>query len=334
MSHPDRGKTGLAAILALALLAGLLFANLMYVNGQTEHKRTILPIEDPGPGDRLVIRGKIQAEPGDRVSIDWYPFGAGGVSIGEVDLHVVEQGEGQLIVNGTTPPHVYVARTGVTLEEADQVGTLTFTRPAVNQSTVEDPFDLPGDEVDIVWTFHFREGQGLPENDTARRLILLGLQDDLIGADQVAITRASAVRAQPWFYAGEALLGVAAVGLGGLTLWPSGRASKLEEEATDTEALIALVERGETYLANLRNLLVITGVLLFFLGMFGVVAIDDVFLLAIDPGAPGDTWEVWMERGFAFVWLSLVATWLILLVAVQRALMRWREHAKDRPLDL
>ncbi len=281
-----------------------------------------------------MVRGKLPADPGDRVSIDWYPFGAVGGGIDRVDFHVVEQGEGQLIVNGTTPPHVYEARTGVTLEQADAMGTLTFTRPPVNTSAVEDRFDLPGDEVDIVWTFHYREGQGLPENETARRLILLELQENLVSAEQVAITRASAIQAQPWFYAGEALLGVTVVGLGALALWPTRRTPRLDEEATDTEALISLVERGETYLSNLRNLLVITGVLLFFLGMFGLVAIDDVFLLAIDPGAPGDSWETWMERGFAFVWLALVATWLILLVAVQRALTRWREHAKDRPLDL
>ncbi len=331
MSHPDRGKTGLAAILALALLAGLLFANLMYVNGSTDHQ--LSAFEPETDGERVTIRAKVPAEPGDRVSLSWFPYGALSPVFDRVEFHAVEEGEGLMITNGSQAPHTY-ARASANLTPGTSLSQapITFTRPAVNQSPVEDEFDFPGNWVDLVWVFHIAPGQSLPENETARQLFLRGL--DVPDATDVAIVQASAVQAQPWFYTGEALLGVAAVGLGGLTLWPSRQTPRIDEEATDTEALIALVERGESYLANLRNLLVITGVLLFFLGMFGVVAIDDVFLLAIDPGAPGDTWEVWMERGFAFVWLSLVATWLILLVAVQRALMRWREHARDRPLDL
>lgn len=334
MLNLDRGKIGLGAILALALLAGLLFANLMFVNGQTDHAVSVVPTDDPGEDDRLVVRGKLQADPGDRVTINWFPYGTMPAGVESVDFHVVEQGEGLMIVNGTTPPHVYAERTGVTIQAPLEEGTMTFTRPPVNESPVEDPFDYPGDEVDLTWTFNFAPGEGLPENETAREIILLDIQRGLIGADQVAITSATAIQTQPAFYAGEALLATAALGLGALALWPTKRGARVDEEATDTEALIGLVERGEMYLANLRNLLVITGFLLFFLGMFGSVAIDDVFLLAVDPGAPGDAWETWMERGFAFVWLALVATWLVLLVVVQRALNRWRKHAEDDPLDL
>lgn len=329
MPNVDRGRAGLVAMLALALLAGLLFANVMYVNANTDHRLSDVPAEVGPEEDRVVVIGKLPAEPGDRVSIDWYPIGAASRTFDRVDFHVVEQGYGQLYVNETEPVDPFLSKQAVDQNQA--LGeTVTFTRPAVDENAPEPGFDFPGTWLDLVWVFHVAEDRQLPENETARELFVgsIGVPD----ATDVAITKASAVDAQPWFYAGEGLLVLAGLGAGALALVPRGD-RRGEEPQTDTEALLGLVDRGERYLANLRNLLVVTGVLLFFLGMFGIVALDDVFLLAIAPGGPGAGWDAWVTRGFAFVWLALLATWLVLLVVVQRALNRWRAGTEARPLE-
>jgi hypothetical protein len=331
----DRGHAGLAATIALALLAGLLFANLMFVNASTEHKISHVGTEVSSDERRVVAGAKVPAEPGDRVSLELYTASAAtSMTFDRVELFVVEDGYGQAFVNETAPTEPYLHRDVA----ADASGggalgeTVTLTRPAVDEAAPEPEFDFPGDRLDVVWVFHVADGASLPENETARNLFIQGLETP--GADRVAITDGAAVEAQPWFYAGEGLLALAAVGLGLAALRGRRGSPAPSEEAAGAEALIGLVEEGERYLANLRNLLLVTGGLLFFLGMFGVVALDDVFLLAIAPGGPSAGWDAWITRGFAFVWLALVATWLVLLVVVQRALNRWRSNLEERPLDL
>lgn len=327
----DRGRAGLVAMLALALLAGLLFANVMYVNASTEHELSGVPAEPSPEEDRVVAIGKLPAEPGDRVSLDWVPLGGMNPTFDRVDLHIVDQGYGQLFVNETEPVDAYVHRS-LTMSPGQGISgeRVTFVRPPVDEDAPEPAFDFPGTWLDVVWVFHVAEDHQLPENETARGLFLHGI--DVPDATDVAITKASAVDAQPWFYAGEGILVLAGLGAGALALVPRGEGRE-DAPQTDTEALVSLVDRGESYLANLRNLLVVTGGLLFFLGLFGIVALDDVFLRAIAPGGPGAGWDAWVTRGFAFVWLALVATWLVLLVVVQRALNRWRDGARARPLE-
>jgi hypothetical protein len=341
MPRLDRGTASLAAGVALALLAIVLFANVMYVNANTDHARRHLPAEAHEDPQRVVVQGKVAAEPGDRVTIDWYPvdplagrfetvaFGPHDGRFETVAFHVVEEGEGRLVAAGEEPPNRYAReQRPATLEPGDPI---TLTRPPVADDVAPEQ-DLPGTYLDVVWVFEVAEDRSLPENGTARELFLEGLE--MPGAGSFAVTSSSAVGAQPVFYAAEAGLALAALALGAAALRTRRATASGDREPEGTEAMVALVDQGERYLANLRNRLVVTGVLVAFAGVFGVVAVDEVLLLAIDPGAPAEGWRDWMTRGFAYVWVALAAAWLGMLVVVQRALHRWRENAADRPLDL
>lgn len=332
MPSLDRGQAGLAAILALALLAATLFANVMYVNANTDHKRWTAPTTVNE--ERIVAIAGIQSEPGDRVSVNWVPFRLlTGSPAASVDFYVTEPGEGALLLNGTTPSHVYASFTNVTIgSDVGDLEPLTIVRPPVNESPVEGRLRPDVTSLELVWVFHPASGDSFPGNATLQEHLAEQFEGGGLSATDVSIVRADAVDAQPYFYAAEAVLALTVVALAGLGAWPRSGQPRLDE-ASQTEALIALVDRGERHLVNVRNVLALTGTLLVFLGLFGTVAVEEVFLQAIQPGAPGASWDTWITRGFAFVYLVLVATWLATLVAVQRALNRWRANVADRPLE-
>lgn len=153
----------------------------------------------------------------------------------------------------------------------------------------------------------------------------------LIESDEVSLVSRDMLHLQKLLYAVE---GALALAIGGLTtLWIRNaqmHVPALPRDASGTELLLLLVDRGRTFLRQLRTAYRLAGALLVVAGLFFWTSLL-WFLGEAAPVRPSAVWTTWILLLVGLCYVVSLAWWLVRYRAISLEEKRWRERAEQAP---